>query len=95
MEGLDEGCALRGKPPRRLRAAPLHRGEKDGGLEVWLRGYNPRNIRPNPYPLCGGVPPQGRGGFPAARRGGQGVALPLQKLFNCAILKPLGGVFYV
>ncbi|MDR0935777.1 MAG: hypothetical protein LBM98_03740 [Oscillospiraceae bacterium] len=24
-----------------------------------------RNPRPNPYPLCGGVPPQGRGGFPA------------------------------
>jgi hypothetical protein len=33
------GCVLRGKPPRRLRAAPLHRGDM-----VW-RGVRPRTAR--------------------------------------------------
>ncbi|MDR0935927.1 MAG: hypothetical protein LBM98_04510 [Oscillospiraceae bacterium] len=53
-----------GKPPRRLRTAPLHRGDKD-------EGYDNRRTPPptsNPYPLCGGVPPQRRGGFPRRAR---------------------------
>ncbi|MDR0936304.1 MAG: hypothetical protein LBM98_06465 [Oscillospiraceae bacterium] len=62
--------ATAGKPPRRLRAAPLHRGDRGW---TWVAFYGggvleaPIKSRPNPrpYPLCGGVPPQGRGGFPA------------------------------
>ncbi|MDR0935662.1 MAG: hypothetical protein LBM98_03150 [Oscillospiraceae bacterium] len=37
---MDGGYAPRGKPPRRLRAAPLHRGDKDGGFGRGLLGLD-------------------------------------------------------
>ncbi|MDR0935476.1 MAG: hypothetical protein LBM98_02205 [Oscillospiraceae bacterium] len=60
----DARGAGRGRPPRRLRTAPLHRGDEDGELD---EGYENRRSPPptsNPYPLLGGVPPAGGGVVP-------------------------------
>ncbi|MDR0936592.1 MAG: hypothetical protein LBM98_07935 [Oscillospiraceae bacterium] len=38
-----------------------------------------RNPRPNPIPLCGGVPPQARGGFP---RRAQPTSKPTSLIFD-------------
>ncbi|MDR0937649.1 MAG: hypothetical protein LBM98_13320 [Oscillospiraceae bacterium] len=62
--------ARRGKPPPRLRAVPLHRGDRVWTWVAVLRSdLRPHNPRPNPrpYPLCGGVPPVG-GGVVSPRR---------------------------
>ncbi|MDR0937313.1 MAG: hypothetical protein LBM98_11595 [Oscillospiraceae bacterium] len=57
--------ARRGETTPALRATPPKRG-----IIRARRGVIPRTSqylvpRPNPIPLLGGVPPQGRGGFPA------------------------------
>ncbi|MDR0937621.1 MAG: hypothetical protein LBM98_13175 [Oscillospiraceae bacterium] len=46
-----------GKPPRRLRAAPLHRGDKDEGLDEGYGDVTPpagRTSRPFPIPSVEG-----------------------------------------
>ncbi|MDR0935209.1 MAG: hypothetical protein LBM98_00840 [Oscillospiraceae bacterium] len=53
---MDVGCALRGRPPRRLRAAPLPRGE---WVWTWVADWTW---------VAGGNSPLGWGG--ASRRGG-------------------------
>ncbi|MDR0936061.1 MAG: hypothetical protein LBM98_05190 [Oscillospiraceae bacterium] len=37
-------------------------------MDVWLRGYNPRNLRPTPIPSVEGCRPQAAGWFPGAVR---------------------------
>ncbi|MDR0936372.1 MAG: hypothetical protein LBM98_06835 [Oscillospiraceae bacterium] len=69
-----------GKPPRRLRAAPLHRGDKDGGLDGGCKVIRPRRTQPtskpsSPIPSVEGCP----------RRGGV-VVLPISREVYC--IKP-------